>query len=508
MTKAMHFWEVGDDDSTWENAEWSLGPSRVGFGHFTNFLSDPDLAERDYFYLGGHILKWYHLYGKFPPADSWVWRSFPSGDRWLQAVQTYGKDAVDRATSQYYYSVDGDKERRSAFHNHAVDSVTNFQNTASDTDGLVIFLHVTTDSEEGVVREQLRAAQSLASDRAQKISLYYSVVGASERKQTLVDEIEAVCQDERQPNVTCSALRHFSVPYEGETLRQLHVFCRGHPHSIVSYVQSDLPPYMKQQIGDLSQRYNLLLHLSRAALTPQCIEAVRSNYARRSSCNTCGLVFYKFWTLFYPGNVFTTACEYVNDLLPPRTFEKRMIDYIKAALLARLSKKLQSRVFIGPYHRNSTRQKYQADLLETWGLDGFSVDFWLGSHPNINPCDVSGHVGHNLSYWQGLAVTATSGGNETGLSVYGPAVDAPAHDGSPFHFDPSAYNKALSEDAIRRREVTFFAGHLARWYHLYGFTPDAYSRVWNFFPDGEDWKEKAMKGGQSVVMKALGILPS
>jgi hypothetical protein len=77
MTKASHFWGVGDDDSTWENAVWSLGPSRAGFGHFADFISDPDLAERGYFDLPGRLLKWHGAEASFSRPSFRNWYGLP-----------------------------------------------------------------------------------------------------------------------------------------------------------------------------------------------------------------------------------------------------------------------------------------------------------------------------------------------------------------------------------------------------------------------------------------------
>jgi hypothetical protein len=506
MMKSGHFHEIAYSNPLLHGAEWTMGPNRVGFDYFSSFLSDPELAERELFYLPGNILRWYHIYGRFPSTDSWVWKFFPFGERWLQAVQAVGKDAVDLATSQHYYSVDGDAERRSAFSNISLSEAG-----GEDTFGIVppvgtvIFFHITADSGWDVVSAQLQAVGSLAREQTQNVSLFYSVVGESGGNQSLSADVGAFCTS----GIACKALPHFPIPYEGETLHQLHRFCQRHPAYVVSYVQSDLPPYMKQQIEDPSQRYNLLVHLSRVALSLQCINAVRSEGESSPRCNTCGLVFYKLWTLFYPGNMFTASCKYVNDLLPPSTFERRMEEYVKAALLARLSGDLRSQVFIGPFPRTSVQEPYQADLLELWGLDRFSVDFWLGSHPKMNPCDVSGSESRNLSYWQGLAVdTSPKSGKETRTyanGYYDPVAEAPSHDGSPFHFDPNRYNQAMSDNSTRMLEVTFLAGHLARWYHLYGSAPNSSSRLWNMFPDSEHWKERTLKEGKAVVMKTLAI---
>jgi hypothetical protein len=64
MTNEGDHYSIADHDTTLKNAVWSLGRYRVGFNQFSEFSRDPDLAERDYFYLAGNILKWYHIYGK------------------------------------------------------------------------------------------------------------------------------------------------------------------------------------------------------------------------------------------------------------------------------------------------------------------------------------------------------------------------------------------------------------------------------------------------------------
>lgn len=85
----MGFVESAAPRHSWSDPNWHV-PYPAG-----EPLSE-DWSMRDYFLLGGHLVRWYTTYGKAPPADSWVWNWYPDGAKWKQAVADYGKDAVER----------------------------------------------------------------------------------------------------------------------------------------------------------------------------------------------------------------------------------------------------------------------------------------------------------------------------------------------------------------------------------------------------------------------------
>jgi hypothetical protein len=527
-----------------KDVKWSLGPRHIGAGSFNHFVAEP-LAEREYFHLVGLIIKWYHIYGQFPKSDSCkksgegpcsiersaeylcillhfsvgVWKWYPHGGKWLESVLQFRNRAVERATSPYYYSVDSDTSRRTAFSpswkKNSTEIGSNsqpYELASTSTPGraesstLGVFYHADADSDPFVVKEQLEAIRAAAQNPTEQrpVSLFYSVVGTSGRHEAMAgEEIKSMCHNQASSSLQCHKLPEFSVPYEGETLRHLHLYCQRHPSSQVVYVQSELPPYMKSQIHLPEQRQSLLIHLTRAALSPQCIAAVQSNGNSSSVCNTCGLVFYKLWTLFYPGNMFAASCEYINQLLPPDVFETKMIEYAKTALLLRLRTNVQSKVFTGPSHAAYRKREHDVDRLEVWGIDRYSVDFWLGSHPMLSPCDVSQNATQDLSYWQRLQHVPAERGNESMRlgNQYGPAVEAPTQHGSPFFLVGSKLDAVLSTYEDRVREITFLAGHLMKWIHLYGIIPSGDSRIWSMFPDGDMFKQSAQEFGKDVVKK-------
>jgi hypothetical protein len=493
-----------------------VGPRHRGSDIYSEWVNPAELREREYFHLGGLLVKHSRIYGQFPNPNSWVWQWFPEGDRWLQAVQQHGKDAIDRATSRFYYSLDGDSARKTAFSSlDEVDGGASFQlarNPDTNQGSLAVFQHVSANSNLATVHEQLRLSQDAGKRLGRAVPVFYSIVGSSEQSNITEKDVESACQDGNHDMVECRALPSSREPYEGETLRHLHRYCQQQPGSSVAYLQSDLPAYMKAQVSDPTEQSNLLLHLSRAALSSACIESVSQQSDNNSTCNTCGLVFYKLWTLFYPGNMFVSSCEYINQILPPKIFEQRMQEYIQETLIQRLYDNLQSNIFQGAArtYKDVTRLKENNDIdrMEVLGLDRFSVDFWLGSHPNILPCDVSGSSEQDLTYWRGLPGT-TEAGKDTDKQTlasaqheYGPVVPALTHDfGSPFFFNRAVYDRVMANPRLRVPEVTFLAGHVFRWFQLYGKVPDASSPIWSWFPDSELWKEAAAREGIDVVEK-------
>jgi len=73
-----------------EDYHWSMAP------HFRNTPPE-ELPKggrfgrgdpmREYFWLPGHLLKWYILYNTAPPENSWVWTWMPGGQAWKEYVQ-------------------------------------------------------------------------------------------------------------------------------------------------------------------------------------------------------------------------------------------------------------------------------------------------------------------------------------------------------------------------------------------------------------------------------------
>lgn len=41
----------------------------------------------EWFLLPGILYRFWHIYGSFPPSDSWIWQYYPNGPKWFDRVQ-------------------------------------------------------------------------------------------------------------------------------------------------------------------------------------------------------------------------------------------------------------------------------------------------------------------------------------------------------------------------------------------------------------------------------------
>jgi hypothetical protein len=94
---------------------------------------------REFFLLPGHLLKWLSIYGEAPSTDSWVWDHFPDGEFWKDAVDMFGRAAVDVVTS--YVQKPMGSLPLSSFANSSTEIESNFQfqNDTGGSKGVAIF---------------------------------------------------------------------------------------------------------------------------------------------------------------------------------------------------------------------------------------------------------------------------------------------------------------------------------------------------------------------------------
>ena len=70
-------------------------------GRLASFVFDRSERIREFFLLGGNILKWERIYNEIPDPSSWIWDFFPDGDAWKKAVDLYGEHAADKLTFEH-----------------------------------------------------------------------------------------------------------------------------------------------------------------------------------------------------------------------------------------------------------------------------------------------------------------------------------------------------------------------------------------------------------------------
>jgi len=496
--------------------EWSMGPRNTGIcGGIHDKLqgavrNNADLRRRELLLLPGLLTKWYILYGRAPRDNSWVWDFFqPDGrDFWLKGVHEHGANVVNALTDKYRFSADG-SQIQSAF--ASGDATTNYNATIiSGTDKVInstilerdlgqysnfntnltidaksspqfaLFYHIgLPDGRDGskvkgdemvaaleMVKEQLTLAKSsFVAAQETPVTLFYSVAGHEDDTQTVRrvhDLVSFLCAVDSK--LRCRPLLEFDVNYEGETLRQLRRFCQRYPTYRVSYFHNQAPMQLRNERGNS----NLMRHMTKAVTSKLCLEP------EKESCNVCGLIFYTIWAFFFPGNFFAASCKYVNKLLPPDVFEDRMREMVRQLMFQRLRKQVTTSLF--------------PDRMDYYGLDRYAIDYWIGSHPSLEPCDLS-EKELGMTNWRQM---------DSAHSPFNWSM-APRQSDAPFDINLVMKEKALEDDSLRLREHFFLAGPLSRMYSMYNEGPEPFSWIWLTMPDGLVWLRGNHEFGARVV---------
>ena len=473
--------------------DWAMGPRREDVVDENpkakrKIKKNEDAQFREYFFLPGNLLKWFTLYGPegVPADNSWQWKFFPAGDRWKALVDKYKENAVEEMVMQSSHGF------HSAFTTHDYEQ-TEFQIDTEDEKSplskaispVVVFYHISIPEERTFAALQALKAQievltlgqydiiSRSYRRIRPVKLYYTIAGnvAKINSNLHAAYVEKICK--LKSNLTCHKLGDFeSANVKGETLHHLHNYCLAEPSQTVTYITNTLP-----QIHGVNKTELYALQKIRAYTT-----AVTSNMCLKSrdTCNVCGTEFYPLPFNHFLGNMFTASCEYVKDLLSPEMFELAMNDVAGEILVSQLRGAVTTELF------QFTPQ--------TLGLNQYSVEHWIGSHPNFEPCDIA-PVRHN---WFGSYIP-----NEYARArAYDfQWAEAPRRSSAPDRrLKRRIEDTAIEKDAIAYREYHWLAGSLTRWYKLYDTAPAPRSWVWKWYPRGEEWKHGTKRYGSSVVL--------
>ena len=194
-------------------------------------------------------------------------------------------------------------------------------------------------------------------------------------------------------------------------------------------------------------------------------------------CNVCGSEFYPVPFLQFAGNLFSATCGYVIDLLPPPTFEERMNDIAGDALVAKVAKVYTTKL-----------AQFDERML---GSYQHSAEHWIGSHPDLKPCDVAPM---NTKEINGRTLEEQMKHCSWSLAPHGRA-GAPRGYGIDVEVEP----KFRLKRAKSLREYYYLAGNVLRWHRLYDKMPDATSWAWQWFPDGHSWLAAARTSGADAV---------
>lgn len=322
-----------------------------------------------------------------------------------------------------------------------------------------------------IVTEQLGQVQGSYATRTGALPIFYNTIGLNTTERLLGDTLAC-------PNgMRCTHLAHYAEAFEEVTLQKLYEHCRAHPNHTAIYLHN------KGSLHE-SNGYNAIWrrHLTAAAVSQDCLTA-----SAATNCNLCGTLYYPVWSSFIPGNMWSAQCEYIAQLLPPLKFGKRMRDVKKRA-----TKLIDEGLVTTKLYAYSKYRPY------FWGTDRYASEMWVGSHPDVRPCDLSETAAHD--FWFKTERDPTRDFH-FGEAPRLPLVNV-SNVSNPVGWrflDTEKLEVLMNGPKRRRREYFLLPGHVFRWMILYGRVPDESSFFWKFFPDGDFWRAAVAQYGVDAV---------
>jgi len=321
-----------------------------------------------------------------------------------------------------------------------------------------------------------------------RTSIYYTTIGAKPD----IGRIASICKDN---NLACQHRKHYDTGFEEVTLQDLYEYCRDQVPEIddtvrVAYMHS------KGSYNNLDGNINDIWrwHLTLALSHKHCW------HPPQSTCNACGLDFWPTWTLFFPGNMWTAKCSYVRKLVPPVDFRKALGNNHQQVM--EIASKQQPGLLSVGLFQGENMWPPESDR---FGLERYANEHWIGSHPDLIPCDMSPRkADHNL--WTSSKEPRLE---RPGLLQWTPSPrhDFPIGDGinDDFWFALTYQRELkqpiLQDEKARKREYFLLPGYLFKWILLYQQVPPPNSWAWRWFPDGKYWMEETQKHGIAVLEK-------
>ncbi len=239
------------------------------------------------------------------------------------------------------------------------------------------------------LNDDSKTSYSVIYDQMKKINLASSVKSSTiyySRFGDLTNWPYAKCKN--KGNRECIQIAAAEEGDEVITLQFLHDFCAKNQEDRVVYLHSK---------GTHTHSWNnriLKNILMKATLSEECLDKMGRN---GMSCNTCSSQFSGF-PAHYPGNMWVAECDYINKLIPPKDFAVKKKEIAEMMINSTHHIKFPNGT-IDPgnyetilddgtafhFHNGSKWMIHRPSWL---GIDRFAMEHWLGSNPEIQPCDV------------------------------------------------------------------------------------------------------------------------
>jgi hypothetical protein len=302
-----------------------------------------------------------------------------------------------------------------------------------------------------IVKEQLNQVQTIAAQFTTQKDLVVQLITIAPNYAN-AEKAKDICDS--VVGLQCHHLKHAEAADEMFALDALYQYCVANPLAKVTYLHSK-GSFHDNKVNDAWRRA-----LTAAALHPGCWGI--------KICDVCGLQFFTQFTLFWPGNMWTASCHYVKNLIPPKTFTQRQEEAVADMLLFRLDGVLQSQLL--------------RDRSDYFGLDRYAAEHWIGSHPDLQPCDMDPSERPQDIFKRNAPLSSVADAFQFGL--------APRHVGFAVGHNFDAHERLHESDVERKKEIYLLPGRLFLWYKLYKRVPSLKSWAWKWFPDGSFWESQ------------------
>lgn len=207
-------------------------------------------------------------------------------------------------------------------------------------------------------------------------------------------------------------------------------------------------------------------------------------------------------------------CSYIQTLLPLPNYTLALHDAVVSALPTEQKKSSSTTLSSSSSHSiSSSSSLWQAQLYRTSnpgsvGLERFAAEHWVASHPHVQPCDLS-ESNRIKDYWTAAATAATTTTITDASSTTSEETQQRMQEHhnwsialaprksihTPwFRLNHSALVDILQEPNNNRSRYEWFLlpGFLYRWKRIYGLYPKTDSWIWDWYPNGNDWKQSIL----------------
>jgi len=316
----------------------------------------------------------------------------------------------------------------------------------------------------GLVEEQLQY-YGAASDFVRTTSIHYTLIGDINATEDVARICDEVTTEMSSIIDHCHLLQAVEHGDEGLTLESLYDYCGNHPQSQVTYLHN------KGSFHPSLENTAMRRMLTKAVFSDAC-QAMPVD-----KCTVCAARFSPLPHIHMSGNMWTADCSYVNELIRPSEFSSKMEDMMNYSLALN-----DKSVFPMP-HRTYFERPWD------YGLERFSFEHWVGSHPKLKPCDVYPDSAYAYGFLN-LNITATSipprvvicdSGGDCIDSTSSTASNTSSESGwkpilrrVPWIPLENFWNPSFNEWFCGR-------GRLAQYKFLYGMYPNADSFFWSYY---------------------------